>query len=122
MFAYWIGGNDYNQILVNIHKDKDTPVVEQFYVSFGNIVKRSKVMYRVGYNEGSTLTSIVTEDNDTVILPKGLFSNVGAYAVTGCKFKRLVVPLNMPVRCMSKALYGSDTLCDFLSLSRNVRY
>lgn len=122
MLSYWINGDDYNQILIHIHRDIHSPVVDQYYVRFGNIVKRSKVIYRMSYRDCFVLDNIVTEDDDTVILPKGLFEEVSPYSVSGCKFKRIVVPLNMNVRFKSKALYGSDTLCSFVSLSRNVTY
>lgn len=122
MLAYWISGDGYNQILVNVNRDRSTPVVEQYYVQFGNIVRRSKVVYRLGYVDGVYLKHIDTEDTDTVILPKGLFKSVGPYAISECMFKRLVVPLKMKVRFASKSLWGSSTLCEFLSLSRDVEY
>lgn len=122
MLAYWISGEGYNQILVSVNKGRSTPVVEQYYVQFGNIVHRSKVIYSLGYENGVYLKHIDTEDTDTVILPKGLFKRVGPYAISGCEFRRLVVPLKMEVEFVSKSLWGSDTLCEFLSLSRDVEY
>lgn len=122
MLSYWIDGSGYSQILVDIHNNKNTPVVDQYYVNFGKVVKHSKVRYVLGYNQGIVLDKIVTDDTDTVVLPKGLFEAVSPHAVQGGVFRRLVVPLNMRVHFMEESLIGSDALCDFLSLSRNVTY
>ena len=64
MLAYWISGEGYNQILVSVNKGRSTPVVEQYYVQFGNIVRRSKVIYSLGYENGVYLKHIDTEDTE----------------------------------------------------------
>lgn len=122
MISYWISGDDYNQILINPLSGRGMPKSEQYYVLNGVIVKRSTVKFVIDYDDCVTLTGIETDDTDTVILRKDIFKAVAGYAMKGCKFRRLVVPLNMRVMFREKALYGSDTLVEYKSLSRVVSY
>lgn len=119
MLLYWIGGDGYNKILTDTTISEDVCTVEQYYMYYNAIVKRSVVLYTV---KEEVLVSIATGDEDTLIFPKNAFKEVGSYAVDGTEFKRLVLPRGIELRLRHKALYGNEKLSDFISLSRNVTY
>lgn len=123
MLSYRIKGDNYDTIVVD--KDSVSGILhtKQFYMYLGSTVKVSDIKYYLENLDGKiTLVKIVTEDTDTVILPKESIDQLGAYSLTGVKFKRLIVPLGAKLHMCPKALYGSESVDSFVSLSRDLTY
>lgn len=123
MISYRIKGDSYDTIVVD--KDSIAGVLhtKQFYMSSGSTVKVSDIKFHLDNIGGKvTLTKIITDDIDTVILPKDNIRQLGAYCLTGARFSRLIVPLGARLHLCSKALYGSDYVKSFMSLSRELTY
>lgn len=119
MYLYWIGGQNYNKVMVDVYTRRGVICSDQYYVYGQAIVKRSLVEFNI---KDDVLEGISTDDRDTVILPKSCFKSIGPYAVKGCAFQRLVMPRNIKLRLQTRSLYGNEELTDYISLSRNIEY
>jgi hypothetical protein len=123
MYVYRISGDDYDSVAVDTFYADNTLTSYQYYMKNGAIVKSDKADFLLTV-DGNTiaLEGITTDSTDTVILPKMMVRRILPYALRNTKFRRLVVPLDADVELCNKSLYGSDSLQDYISLSRKVRY
>ena len=123
MYSYRIRGDNYDTIIVDVYFRGCTLAATQYYSNLGNVVAKDDVSYMVSMsNNLLCLDKIITEACDTVVLPASTIRCVSAYALKDTHFRRLVLPLDVQLRLKTHALYGSDTLQEFISLSRKVIY
>lgn len=123
MYSYRIRGDNYDTIIVDVYFRGCTFAATQYYSNLGTIIGKDDVSYIVSMNNNLLcLDKIVTEAIDTVVLPASTIRCVSAYALEGTHFRRLVLPLDVQLRLKTHAFYGSDSLQEFISLSRKVIY
>lgn len=123
MYSYRIRGDNYDTIIVDVYFRGCTLAATQYYSNLGNVVAKDDVSYMVSMsNNLLCLDRIITEACDTVVLPASTIRCVSAYALKDTHFRRLVLPLDVQLRLKTHSLYGSDTLQEFISLSRKVIY
>lgn len=123
MYSYRIRGDNYDTIIVDVYYRGCTIATTQYYSNLGSVVAKDEVSYIVSVtNNMLCLDSIITDARDTVVLPASTIRCVSAYALKGTQFRRLVLPLDVQLRLKTHSLYGSDSLQEFISLSRKVIY
>lgn len=123
MYSYRIRGDNYDTIIVDVYYRGCTIATTQYYSNLGSVVAKDDVNYIVSVtNNMLCLDSIITDARDTVVLPASTIRCVSAYALKGTHFRRLVLPLDVQLRLKTHSLYGSDSLREFISLSRKVIY
>lgn len=123
MYMYHIRGEGYDSIAVDYRICNDEIITDQYYVKDGNIIKTARVHFLYSINNGvMCLSGIVTDEDDTVVLPKSFLKEILPYSLKGTSFKRLVIPAGVSIRLDNNALFGSDTLEEYMSLSNSIRY
>lgn len=123
MYVYRIRGADYDSIATYSNSVGDKVYSSQYYMKNGRIVSSVGVEFVCSIEKGKvSLNKINTDATDTVILPKYFIQSVEPYAMSGVKFKRLVIPFDTKLELKDKALYGSASLEEFISLSSEVTY
>lgn len=123
MYVYRIRGADYDTIAAHSNSVGDKVYSSLYYMRNGRIVRSTGVEFICSIESGKvSLCRINTDEKDTVILPKYFIQSVEPYAMLGVQFKRLVVPFEAKLELKDRALYGSDTLEEFVSLSCDVTY
>ena len=123
MYSYKVRGKTYDTIVVDMFYDEFDIETTQYHMSHGEVVFITKVLFEVSLvGREVYLDRIETDTTDTVILPKKAIDYVRPNAVENTKFRRLVVPSDMKIVFLSKSLYGSESLKEFVSLSKYVRF
>lgn len=123
MFSYKISGSDFDTVIVDFMYSPRAICTEQYYVCRGQICGRDTVKFILVHLEGKvSLDRIETEASDIVILPKCSVQQILPYALRGSTFKRFVLSPGVKLKLLPKSLYGSDTVTEFCSLSRDVKY
>lgn len=123
MMKYLISGDGYNKIVVDAKLQNNYVAMKQYYFNGTEIHKTDKTeLYLEKTDSGYGVKSIMSDSDDTLIIPKSVITEILPYAVRGCKFRRIVVPTQMALKLDDKSLYGSDTLREFISLSHDVVY
>lgn len=123
MYKYNIKGDTYDTIAVDQRIIHGGIQSTHYYTKDGVITGQANVIFVTHYEADSfVLDSIKTDATGTVVLPKTLITVVGPYALRGVGFKRLVIPKGVKLTLKKKSLYGSDTVTEFITLSRDIQY
>lgn len=123
MFSYRISGDDFDTVVLDSQFTPQAICTEQYYVSHGNITKHDSVKFHMCLVEGIiSLYKIETDATDVVILPKSPIEQMLPNSLEGATFERFIISTGVKLRLLNKALYGSETVKEFRSLSRNLLY
>lgn len=114
-----IVGEEYNKIYVDTVLTGDTIRATQYYKKGKQLVKVDSVIY--GLIDGKEVNKIQTRSTDTLVIPECVTA-LHPQVLTGLNIKRVIIVPNTHITLKDRALYGCDTLEEYISLSEYVTY